>query len=255
MPTLETILWEKEGKVARVVLNRPHVLNAMDNQATEDLYTVANAIAREEEVRVVVITGAGRSFCTGIDLKQLSADEIDMSYHHRFEPALRTFETMDKVVIAGIQEYCLGGGLQLALACDIRVAADNAVLGLPAVKEGFIPGMGTWRLARYIGLGRAKQLILSGDNIKAKEALRIGLVDHVVPLKQFVKGLEEIAQHYLNNCSEGTRQAKQLVNLSFDLAFEPFLKEYFRRQEIAQYSADHAEAKRAYREGRAPVWA
>ncbi len=251
---LEKIQWRKDGKFARVTFNRPRVLNAMDNQTTVELNLVAAALAKEREVRVVIVTGAGRSFSTGIDLKELAAGEIDMSYHHRFEPALRAFEMMDKIVIAGIKQYCLGGALQFALACDIRVAADDAILGLPAVKEGFIPGMGTWRLARYVGLGRAKRLTLSGDNVTAAEALQIGLVDHVVPLAEFEARLDEIAQHYLQNCSEGTRQAKQLLNTSFDLPFESFLREYFRRQEIAQASADHAEAKRAYQEQREPVW-
>ncbi|MBI3536894.1 MAG: enoyl-CoA hydratase/isomerase family protein, partial [Chloroflexi bacterium] len=250
MQKLETMFWSVDGKIARLELNRPHVLNAMDNQATIDLGSAADAIAREKNARVVIITGAGRSFSTGMDLKKLAANKVEMIYHHRFERALRVFETMDKIVIAAIKEYCLGGGLQLALACDVRVAADNAILGLPAIKESLVPGLGTWRLPHYIGLGRAKKLILSGDNIKAKDALRIGLVDHVVPLKQFEKRLEKIARAYLANCSEGTRQSKQLLNRSFDLEYDPFLKKYFELQEIAQTSSDHAEAKRAYREKR-----
>ncbi len=254
MPKLETISWETDGKFARVDFSRPHLLNAMDNQTTIDLNTVADALAEEKDVRVVIVTGAGRSFSTGIDLKQLAAGDIEMIYHQRFERALRTFETMDQIVVVGIKEYCLGGALQLALACDIRVAADNAILGLPAIKESLIPGLGTWRLPHYVGLGRAKRLVLSGENISAPEALAIGLVDHIVPLAEFETRLAEIAQGYLRNCSEGTRQAKQLVNASFDLAYEPFLHEYFLRQEIAQTSTDHLEARRAYAEKREPVW-
>ncbi|MBI3913974.1 MAG: enoyl-CoA hydratase/isomerase family protein [Chloroflexi bacterium] len=254
MPKLDTISWSIDGKIARIVFNRPEILNAMNNQATIDLNAVADAVAQEKNARVVIITGEGRAFSTGMDLKALAAGEVEMIYHHRFERALRVFETMDPIVICGIKEYCLGGGLQLALACDIRVAADNAVLGLPAIKESLVPGLATWRLPHYIGLGRAKQLVLSGENVNAPRALEIGLVDHVVPLAQFDARLDELARQYLANCSEGTRQSKHLLNQSFDLEYEPFLQKYFERQEIAQTSADHEEAKRAYREKREPVW-
>lgn len=246
--------WTQEGKIAQVILNRPHVLNAMDNQATIDLNAVADAIAAQKDVRVVIITGTGRAFSTGIDLKQLSANQIEMVYHHRFERALRVFETMEKIVIAGIKQYCLGGGLQLALACDVRVAASNAILGLPAIKEGLVPGLATWRLPHYVGLGRAKRLTLSGENISAKDALAIGLVDYVVPVSQFEKRLEKIAQSFLKNCNAGSIQSKLLLNQSFDLDYDPILAEYFERQKIAQTSADHLEARRAYVEKRDPVF-
>ncbi len=254
MSKLETMRWDVDGKIARIVFDRPQILNAMNNQATIDLNTTADAVAQEKNARIVIITGEGRAFSTGMDLKALAAGEVEMLYHHRFERALRVLETMDKIVICGIQQYCLGGGLQLALACDIRVAADNAVLGLPAIKESLVPGLATWRLPHYIGLGRAKQLIFSGDNVNAQRALEIGLVDHVIPLAQFDARLDEIARQYLANCSEGTRQSKHLLNSSFDLEHEPFLQKYFARQEIAQTSPDHAEAKRAYLEKREPVW-
>jgi enoyl-CoA hydratase len=254
MHELETMFWDSQGKVARITLNRPERLNAMNNQATLDLNSAAEAIAAEENVRLVVITGAGRSFCTGIDLKQLSANEIEMVYHHRFERALRIFETMEKLVVVGIREYCLGGGLQLALAADIRVAADNAVLGLPAVKECLIPGLSTFRLARYVGLGRAKRLILSGTNISAQQAYEIGLVDYVVPLADFETRLEAIVLDYLSNNSRAMRLSKLLVNETFNMDYDHALKRYFDLQEVAQASPDHAEAKSAYVEKRDPEW-
>jgi enoyl-CoA hydratase len=254
MHRLETMYWETQGKVARVTLNRPQNLNAMNNQATLDLNTVADAIAADEDVRVVVITGAGRSFCTGIDLKQLAANEIEMVYHHRFERALRTFEMMEKLVMVGIKEYCLGGGLQLALAADIRIAADNAILGLPAIKECLIPGLSTFRLARYVGLGRAKKLILSGTNIPADQAFQIGLVDHVVPIGEFEARLEEYIAAYLANNSKAMRLSKLLVDDTFDLDYDTALTRYLELQQVAQTCPDHAEAKAAYLEKRAPVW-
>jgi enoyl-CoA hydratase len=254
MHQLETMFWEEHGKVARITLNRPERLNAMNNQATIDLNTAADAIAGEESVRLVVITGAGRSFCTGIDLKQLSANQIEMVYHQRFERALRTLETMEKLVVVGIKEYCLGGGLQLALAADIRIAAENAILGLPAVKECLVPGLSTFRLARYVGLGRAKRLILSGANVSAEQAYQIGLVDHIVPLTEFEGRLEGIVQEYLANNSKAMRLSKLLINGTFSMDYDPALSRYFELQEIAQTSPDHAEAKLAYVEKRDPRW-
>lgn len=254
MSQLETMGWVVEDKVARIVFNRPELLNAMSNEATIDISIIADAIAKEDGVRVVVIAGSGRSFSTGIDLKQLSTDQIQMEYHHRWERALRIFETMEKIVIVGIKEYCLGGGLQLAIASDVRVAADNAILGLPAIKESLIPGLATYRLPHYVGLGRAKQLILSGQNINAKEAYAMGLVDYIVPLAEFEGQLEEIVQQYLRVCSVATVKSKTLCNFSFDLDYHVFLNKYFEFQEIAQTSEDHFEARRAYREKRNPIF-
>jgi enoyl-CoA hydratase/carnithine racemase len=254
MTQLETMSWEKDGKVARVVFNRPQLLNAMSNKSTIDINTIADALAKEDGVRVVVLTGTGRSFSTGIDLKQLSTDQIEMVYHQRWERALRIFETMEKIVIVGIKQYCLGGGLQLALACDVRVAADNAILGLPAIKESLIPGLGIFRLAHYVGFGRAKQLILSGENVNAQNAYAMGLVDYVAPLVEFETRLEQIVRQYLKVCSIATVKSKTLTNLSFELGYDAFLKKYFELQEIAQTSEDHFEARRAYREKRNPIF-
>ena len=254
MQQLETMGWTKQGKIARVVFNRPHLLNAISNQAAIEFNMLADDIAAQDDVRVVVITGTGRSFSTGIDLKQLSTGLIEMAYFSRWERALRIFETMEKIVICGIKEYCLGGGLQLALACDVRVAADNAVLGLPAIKEGLVPGLGTFRLAQYIGLGRAKRLILSGENVNAQEAYAIGLIDYLVPLAEFETRLEEIVQTYARRCSVAMVKSKTMTNLSFTLDFGAFLEKYTELQTVACASEDHFEARRAYIEKREPVF-
>ncbi|MBI3359605.1 MAG: enoyl-CoA hydratase/isomerase family protein, partial [Chloroflexi bacterium] len=214
---LETILFEKSGKLGRVTLNRPQVLNAVNNQAALDWNTVAESIAADPDLRVVVVTGAGdRSFSTGIDLKQLSAGEIEQIYHHRWERALRILETCDKIIIAAINGWCLGGGLQLALACDIRIAREDAQLGLPAIKECLVPGMAVFRLPRFVGLGRAKRLILSGENVGAREALDIGLVDYVFGKDEFEARVEETAARYLKVASMGARQSKILTTQAFD---------------------------------------
>ena len=254
MPELSRLKWEKEGKVVRVTLNRPEMHNSMDNRGTIELNQCVDDIATMDDVHIVVIRGAGKSFCSGIDLKELARDEIELAYHVRWESALRKLEEMEKIVIAGVHGHCLGGGLQLALACDIRVSADTSNYSLPAIKEALIPGLSTLRLSRYVGMGRAKKYILAGDNFSAQEAYNVGLVEYVVPEAEFELRLNEIVAHYLENCCRAMRLCKLLINKSFDLPHEEFMAKYMDSQAIAQTSKDHMEARRAYRENRKPVW-
>jgi enoyl-CoA hydratase/carnithine racemase len=245
---------EKNTKLAWVTFTRESHLNSLNNEGTEQLNRLVMAIREDPDIRVVVIRGQGRAFCTGIDLKELAADRIDMSYHERFEKALRILETMEKVIIVGMHGYCLGGALQLAMACDIRVSTADCQIGLPAIRESLVPGLGTWRLPRYVGWGRAKKLILGGENISGEKALNIGLVDHLAPAEDFFSHLDQIAANYLKSCSLGSRMSKLLTNSAFDLDYDAFLDKYFRLQERTQYSLDAEEGKRAYLEKRDPVW-
>jgi enoyl-CoA hydratase len=245
---------EVEGKRAWVTFTREWYLNAMNNECARQINGMAMALREDPDVRVIVIRGEGRAFSTGIDLKEFSAGQIEMAYHHRWERALRLFETMEKIVIVGMHGYCLGGALQLALAADIRVSTPDCMIGLPAIKESLIPGLGTYRLPHYIGAGRAKKMILVGENIDGEEALRIGLVDHVVPEKDFFTHLDEVAASYLANCSVGTRMSKLVTNRAFQMDYDQILQYYFKVQERAQWSLDAEEAKQAYKSGRTPKW-
>jgi len=244
----------KRHKLAWITLERSEALNAVDNETNQQFERLILALREDPDIRVVVVRGAGRAFCTGIDLKELAADQIEMAYHRRWENSLRKVETMEKLFIVGLHGYCLGGGLQLALACDIRVSTESCRIGLPAVKESLVPGLSTWRLPRYVGLGRAKKMILGGENIDGVEAASIGLVDHLVSENAFSDNLDRIAGHYLDACSVGTRMSKLLVNRAMDLEFDGFLTEYERLQRRAQFSLDAATASRAYKEGRKPTW-
>jgi enoyl-CoA hydratase/carnithine racemase len=248
---LETMFVTREGPIATLRLNRTERLNAFGNQGTVDLNAAADALAQDDRIRIVIVRGEGRAFSTGIDLKELSAGAIDMTYHQRWEAALRKFETMDKVVIAAINGYAIGGGLQLALACDLRIAAESARMGLPAVKEGLIPGMGVWRLPRFVGLGRAKQLILSGDLVSAHAAQAIGMVDDVVADAALAAYVQRAAERYLEIPWSSVLLSKQMTNRAFDLPFSDFLEFYFAAQAEAMQSEDHHAALRAYREEQA----
>jgi enoyl-CoA hydratase/carnithine racemase len=245
---------EKEGKLAWLTFSRENHLNAMNNACINQINRIAIDLREDSDVRVVIIRGEGRAFSTGIDLKELAADRIEMDYHRQWEQALRRFETMEKLAIVGLHGYCLGGALQLALAADIRVSTADCQIGLPAIKESLIPGLATLRLPRYIGWGRAKKMILGGQNVDGQEALRIGLVDHIVPQEDFFTHLDKIAGNYLAACSLGTRMSKLVTNRAFDNGYETFLEYYFELQQRAQFSPDAEEVKRAYLEKREPRW-
>ena len=249
---LETMRYESEGDLIRLTLNRPEALNAVDYRGTVELHKAAQAIHDDSAARAVIIRGEGRAFCAGIDLKELAAGETPHAYFDHWDRALRLLELSDKLVLCAMQGYALGGGLQLPLACDIRIATPDCQLGLPAAKEGFIPGLGTYRLPRYIGLGRAKRMALSGENVDGREALRIGLVDYLVDADNFDAEVEEITQRYLTVSSEGARQTKLMLSACQDYPHGQFFEEYLRRQAIAMASPDHREALAAFREGRQP---
>ena len=241
---------EVNGPIAYVTLNRPGVLNAMNVQWAHDFLAIAQDVGQNPQVKIVIIRGGGRAFSSGIDLKVLSRSEFPMEWFRVYERGLRAIETMDKVVICAIHGYCIGGGLQVALASDIRIVAEGTKFGLTAVKECLVPGMGTFRLARYIGPGRAKRIILSGEFIDDREAYAMGLIDYLVPLGDFDRRVAEISQVYLSAASEGQRQAKRLVNMAFDLGWDEFLEKYMQGQKAAVSSAEHQEAMAAFRENR-----
>jgi enoyl-CoA hydratase/carnithine racemase len=236
----------KRGPVCELRLNRPEVLNAMGREWPDDMLAAAATAQADPEIRVVLVTGEGRAFCSGLDLTHLAAGDIPLAWFHRAELAYRALETVEKAVIAGVQGHCIGGGLQIAIACDVRIAADDAILGLPATQEAFLPGMGTWRLPRLIGMGHARHLILSGETIDATEALRIGLVNRVVPRRDLDAELDAWARRYLEVPAPSLRGAKRLANQAFDLSFEAFLGEIDREMEIALASEEHQAARRAW---------
>ena len=251
---LKTMKYETDGDLIRLTLDRPEVLNAVNYQGTLDLHEAATTIHDDPDARAVLIRGNGRAFCTGIDLKELAQEKTPKDYFYQWDQSLRLLERSDKLIICAIQGFAIGGGLQLPLACDIRIATEDAVLGLPAAKEGFIPGLSTYRLPRYIGLGRAKRMAISGESINGVEALRIGLVDYVVKQSQFEQEIEVITQRFLELSSEGARQTKLMLSAYQDLPHGQFFEEYLHRQSIAIAAPDHDEAMTAYKEKREPIY-
>jgi len=220
-----TIRLDVRGPIARMTFDRPEVLNAGNARFAAELGEVVATVAARSGVRVVVMTGAGRAFQTGVDLTALAAGELTLSDLVRWEDAMTAIERMDKLFIAGINGHCIGGGLQLALVCDYRLAVEDALLSLPAVKECLIPSMALYRLPRLIGLARAKELILLGEAITAREGERIGLVNRAVPPADFSKALDETVERFLALPPVSVTASKRLSTRAFDLDFETFRHE------------------------------
>lgn len=248
---LETMYSEVRGEVATLVLDRPEVLNCANQQWALDLNVLVDDLAGNDSIRVVVVRGAGRAFCSGIDLAALSRGETGMEFFENWERALRRLETMNPIVIAAIQSHCIGGGLQVALACDLRLARDDARFGITAVKEGIIPGIGMWRVARYAGLGRAKRLALAADIVDAATALEWGLVDWVVEADAFEARIAELTERVSSMAWTSTRLTKKLTNMAFDAEFDDFVKAYFDFQSLSLASPEHQRAMAEHRSARA----
>ena len=176
----------------------------------------------ELDPRVVVITGAGRAFCTGVDLKALAADRFHLEDFVAWEDAMTAMERLDALFIAAINGHCLGGGLQLALVCDYRLASADARLGLPAVKERLIPSMSLYRLPRLIGLARAQELILLGEPISARQAEQIGLVNRVVTPSDFEAEVARTIERFLALPQTTVAASKRLTRQAFDVGFDEF---------------------------------
>src|SRR5262245_18521782 len=175
------VRYATEAGVARITLARPRVLNALNVPLAEELAEAVVLAETDSEAWVVVVSGEGRAFSSGMDRTALSAGQVDEPLFRHWIRALIRLEDMPKLVVAAIHGYCIGGGLQLALACDLRLCTSDAVLGLGATRHGLIPDGAVLRLARIVGLGRAKELALLNENVSLAAAAAMGLVNWVVP--------------------------------------------------------------------------
>jgi enoyl-CoA hydratase len=220
---LENIKTDNRDGVLVVTIDRPKLLNALNAQTVEEIHRVFIEAHDDESVRAVIITGGGeKAFVAGADINEL-ATMTPVSGKAVAEKGQRAFlaiERFPKPVIAAINGFALGGGCELALACHIRIASDNAQLGLPEVTLGIIPGYGgTQRMARLLGKGKALELICTGDRVKADEAERIGLVNRVVPQAELMKVAEELARKMVSRGPVAVRCAIEAVMSGSDMPF------------------------------------
>ena len=222
--TYETILYEKRNGIGYVTINRPEKLNALNRKVIAELDECFGGIQSDDEVRVVILTGAGeKAFVAGADIGELAAltSLESRETSARGQLVLDRIENLGKPVIAALNGYALGGGCELAMACALRIASENARLGQPEVKLGIIPGYGgTQRLARLIGRGRALELILTGDPVSAQEAYRLGLVNAVVPLAELIPSCEALARKIAANAPLAIKFALEAVQHGLQMTLD-----------------------------------
>ena len=216
----ETLQYEAKDRIGFVTINRPDKLNALNAKAKAELKELFTDLKSDGGVDIVIVTGAGeKAFVAGTDIKELT--ELNTDSGRKFseggQAVFNAIENLGKPVIAAVNGYALGGGCELALACSVRVASENAKFGQPEVNLGIIPGYGgTQRLARLVGRGKAMELILTGDQIDAREAHRIGLVNAVVPLQELKATAVALAQKILSKGQVAVRLALKAVNMTHE---------------------------------------
>ena len=250
-----TIIYEKKDRIAYITINRPHVMNAMDAETFREISDAIQDVEQDPNLWVAIITGTGdKAFSSGADLKEYVGREIEgpgqpYSQHQFYQqiPSIKPF-------IAAINGYCLAGGLELALSCDIRIASDNATFGCPEVRWGILHGYGALRLLRIIPLAEAMELLLIGDRIDAKKALDIGLISRVVPQDQLMPTAEAIAQRICENAPLSVRVTKELVHRGAYMPHSEGLHLVHAMASQLQATEDSKEGPRAFVEKRKPVY-
>jgi enoyl-CoA hydratase/carnithine racemase len=252
----ENILYDTKANIAYITVNRPKVLNALNMATMEELRRAFTAAKEDPQVRVVIFTGAGeKAFIAGADVNELQKHNAvqGKEYTHRGQSVLDLIENLGKPVIACVNGFALGGGCEIAMACTMRLASDNAKLAQPEVKLGIIPGYGgTQRLPRLVGKGIAMQLVLTGEMITAQEAYRIGLVNEVVPQAELIARAEAIASKIVANAPLAVQYAMEAVNKGMEMSLPEALYLEATLFGVCCASEDKLEGTTAFLEKRAP---
>lgn len=254
----QTLILETTNRIATVTINRPDKLNALNAQAKSELREVFAYLKTDSTVDVVILTGAGeKAFVAGTDIKELTVlnSETGKEFSAKGQEVFDSIENLGKPVIAAVNGYALGGGCELALACHIRIASENAKFGQPEVNLGIIPGYGgTQRLARLVGRGRAMELILTGNQIDALEALRIGLVNKVVPQAELLATATTMAQLIASKGQIAVRMALKAVNMTQETTLSDGQKLEASLFGVCCDTEDFKEGTTAFLEKRKPVF-
>lgn len=219
----KNILLDKKNHIAILSLNRESVLNALNTQVLKEINTILDDIENDEDIYVVIVTGKGKAFIAGADISEMKdkTPKEGRIFGELGQNICRKIETMEKPTIAAINGYALGGGCELAMSCDIRIASEKAKFGQPEVGLGITPGFGgTQRLSRLVGLSKAKELILTTDIIKSEEALNIGLVNKVVPAESLLEEAITLAEKIAFKPQSAIRYAKSAINRGYETDIE-----------------------------------
>lgn len=251
----ENIVVSKEGNIGVVRLNRPKVLNALNSELMVELVNALEELDSDQEVRVIILTGGESVFAAGADLSEMAqATPVDLVLGRRFELWDR-IRRIAKPLVAAVSGYCLGGGNELAMNCDIIIASETATFGQPEVNVGIMPGAGgTQRLTRAVGKYKAMEMILTGKSISAEEAYRIGLVNHVVPAESVMDEARKIANEIASKPTISIRAAKEAILKAQDTSIDVGLE--FERKAFYMLFAteDGKEGMKAFLEKRKPVY-
>lgn len=254
----DNILLDKVGSIATVTLNRPEALNALNTTTLKELGQAFDAVSTDSKVRVLVITGAGdRAFCAGADIKELEKATVEQAdaFVRLGRDVFHKLEAMGLPVIAAVNGYALGGGCELAQACDLRTASTKAKFGQPEVGLGNIPGWGgTQRLPRLVGLGKAKEILFTGEMIDAQEAWRIGLVNRVFSPEKLMEATHELAETIASKAPRALQFAKRAVDLAMDTALATGMTYESLGGAFCARTDDQKEGVEAVRENRSPVF-
>ena len=253
----ENLIYEKTERMAILTLNRPEKLNALSPDLMKELYDALSDADKDDSVRVIIITGGDSVFAAGADLEAMATAGLDVVQAFRARFAKNNpydfIEQIGKPVIAAIAGYALGGGCELAMCCDLRIAAETAQFGQPEIRVGLIPGAGgTQRLPRLIGMTKAKELIMLGELIGAEEAKQLGLVNAVVPADRLLDEAKKLAAKLIQRPPFGLRLAKMVMNMGADRDLQSALA--LEREAFAMLFAteDQKEGIRAFNEKRKP---
>lgn len=251
------IRYEKDGMIATVTINRPEAMNAMDRETSQELAEAFVDFDRDEQLRVAILTGAGdRAFSAGADLKKMYGRAEDGNIREIWdaERQWRLGQRLQvwKPVIAAINGYCLAGGLELAMGCDIRIASDTASFGCPEVRWGILHGYGALRLPQTVPLSAAMELLLTGEFISAADAHRLGLVSRVVPPTELLPTARRLADKICGNGPLAVRVTKELAWRGLEMSMEEALRLYAALGALVRASEDAREGPRAFAEKRQP---
>jgi 2-(1,2-epoxy-1,2-dihydrophenyl)acetyl-CoA isomerase len=256
MPTYQTVLYESRNNIAWITLNRPDVLNALNEQLTTDLHAALKEAEKDSRVRCLVISGAGRGFCSGQDLRSQSDSEprsLKDSLVRRYNPIIRRIRSMEKPVVAMINGVAAGAGCSLALACDMRIMSEGASLIEVFIRIGLVPDSGShWFLVRSVGLAKAFELAALGDAVDASAAMELGLVNRVVAADSLAEETAHLAGRLASAPTKAIGLIKRALNKATHSDLETVLGYEAYLQEIASRTDDHKEGVRAFIEKRKP---
>lgn len=261
-PTYETILYEKSQGIATITLNRPDVLNAVNEKMGRELLDALRSAERDPEIHCLIMTGAGRAFCAGEDIQTLRKDyeqgvnpKLGERLLTKYNPIIKLIRKMEKPVIAAVNGPAAGAGAGIAYSCDIRVASDTAKFIQAFIRVGLAPDSGTsFFLPRLVGFSKALELSLTGDELTSKDAEQLGVVMKVVPSDQLMSTAKELAFKLAAGPTKAIGLTKRALNKSVSAGLETVLQYESYLQEVAGATEDHIEAVKAFFEKRKPVF-